>query len=50
VKCLSALPQFAEEMAKGTTFKTRGHWDAAGHAVVAQAIVRYLSDSGYVSH
>lgn len=49
VKCVSALPQFAEEMGKGATFKTRGHWDAAGHAVVAQAIARYLTDSGYVS-
>jgi hypothetical protein len=49
VKCLSAFPQFAEAMAKGATFKTRGHWDAAGHAVVAQAIARYLTDSGYVS-
>lgn len=48
VKCLSALPQFAQEMSKGATFKTRGHWDAAGHAVVAQAIARYLTDSGDV--
>ncbi|MEO8337585.1 MAG: SGNH/GDSL hydrolase family protein [bacterium] len=50
VKCTSAFPQFAEEMAKGVTFKTKGHWDGAGHAVVAQAIARYLTDSGYVRH
>jgi hypothetical protein len=48
VKCFSAFPQFAEETSKGATFKTKGHWDGAGHAVVAQAIARYLTDSGYV--
>ena len=48
LKCFSALPQFQEEIRKGTTFKTRGHWDPAGHAVVAKAIERYLSDSGFV--
>lgn len=50
VKCFSAMPQFAEAMSKGATFKTKGHWDGAGHAVVAQAIARYLTDSGYVKH
>ena len=48
LKCPSALPQFQEEIRKGTVFKTRGHWDPAGHAVVAHSIERYLSDSGYV--
>ena len=47
--CTSALPLFQEEMRKGVTFKTKGHWDAAGHAVVAPAIARFLLDSGFVA-
>ena len=47
VRCLSARPAFAEEIARGTTFKLRGHWDPAGHLVVAKATRRYLMAEGY---
>lgn len=48
LKCASALPPFHQAMRAGTTFKTRGHWDAAGHAVVAPAIAQFLTQSGLV--
>jgi hypothetical protein len=46
VRCFSTRPFFAEEMARGTTFKLTGHWDPAGHRVVAKAIRRYLMGEG----
>ena len=44
-KCFSTRPYFAEKMAKGETFKSRGHWEPAGHLVVAEAIKDYLVES-----
>jgi hypothetical protein len=37
-RCFSARPQFAAKIAKGQRFKSGGHWDPAGHMVVAEAI------------
>lgn len=48
-KCFSTRPYFAEKIAKGETFKSRGHWEPAGHRAVAEAIKRYLVDEGHVS-
>ena len=47
-KCFSTRPYFAEKIAKGETFKSRGHWEPAGHLAVAEAIKRYLVDEGHV--
>ncbi len=47
-KCFSTRPYFAEQIAKGATFKLRGHWDAAGHRTVAEAIKRYLVNEGLI--
>lgn len=47
-KCFSARPYFAAKIAQGETFKLGGHWEAAGHRTVAEAIKRYLIDEGYV--
>ncbi len=46
-KCFSTRPYFAEKMAKGETFKLKGHWEPAGHRTVAEAIKRYLIDGGH---
>jgi len=48
-KCFSARPNFAAKIAQGETFKTAGHWDAAGHRTVAEAIKDFLTVGGYVS-
>ena len=48
-KCFSTRPYFAEKIAAGETFKSRGHWEPAGHRAVAEAIKRYLVDEGHVS-
>ena len=47
-KCFSARPYFAEKIAKGETVKSKGHWDPAGHHIVAEAIKQYLVDAGYI--
>jgi hypothetical protein len=47
-KCFSARPYFAAKIAQGETFKSGGHWEAAGHRTVAEAIKHYLIDEGYV--
>jgi hypothetical protein len=47
-KCFSTRPYFAEKIAKGETFKVKGHWDPAGHHVVAEAIKQYLVDAGLI--
>jgi hypothetical protein len=47
-KCFSTRPYFAEKIARGETFKARGHWEPAGHLAVAEAIKRYLVDEGHV--
>jgi hypothetical protein len=47
--CFSTRPYFAEKIAQGETFKSRGHWEPAGHRTVAEAIKRYLVDEGYVT-
>ena len=44
-KCFSTRPHFAEKIAKGETFKSGGHWEPAGHLVVAEAIKNYLVES-----
>jgi hypothetical protein len=48
-KCFSTRPYFAEKIAQGETFKSRGHWEPAGHRTVAKAIKRYLVDEGHVT-
>ena len=48
-KCFSTRPYFVEKIAKGQRFKSGGHWDPAGHLVVAEAIKRYLVDEGYIA-
>ena len=48
-KCFSTRPYFAEKIAKGETFKSKGHWEPAGHLTVAQAIKHYLVDEGLVT-
>ena len=47
-KCFSTRPYFAEKIAKGETFKSRGHWEPAGHRTVAEALRNYLVDEGHV--
>ena len=49
-KCFSTRPYFAEKIAQGESFKSRGHWEAVGHLTVAEAIKRYLVDEGFVAH
>ena len=44
-KCFSTRPYFAAKIAKGETFKSGGHWEPAGHRVVAEAIKDYLVES-----
>jgi hypothetical protein len=48
-RCFSTRPQFAEKQMRGEAFKTSGHWEPAGHLVVAEAIKNYLIDEGYVT-
>ena len=48
-KCFSTRPYFAEKIAKGETFKSKGHWEPAGHLTVAQAIKHYLVEEGLVA-
>jgi hypothetical protein len=48
-KCFSTRPYFAEKIAQGASFKSRGHWEPAGHLAAAEAIKRYLVDQGYVA-
>jgi hypothetical protein len=48
-KCFSTRPYFAEKIARGESFKLRGHWEAAGHLTAAEAIKHYLVDEGFVA-
>lgn len=48
-RCFSTRPYFAEKIAQGKSFKSRGHWEAAGHLAVAEAIKKYLIDEGLVT-
>jgi hypothetical protein len=48
-RCFSARPQFAAKIAKGQRFKSGGHWDPAGHMVVAEAIRNHLEAEGYIA-
>jgi hypothetical protein len=48
-KCFSIRPYFAEKTAQGESFKSRGHWEAAGHLTAAEAIKNYLVDEGYIT-
>ena len=50
VHCLSTRPLFDQKVAAGQTFKLKGHWDPAGHVVVAEAIGRFLADSLHLQH
>jgi len=47
-KCFSTRPNFAEKIAEGMRFKAGGHWEPAGHMVVAEAIKHHLVSEGYV--
>jgi len=47
-KCFSTRPHFAEKIAEGMRFKAGGHWEPAGHMVVAEAIKHHLVSEGYV--
>jgi hypothetical protein len=44
VRCFSARPYFTDEAARGVRFRPTGHWEPAGHLVVAKAIRDYLTD------
>ena len=48
-KCFSTRPHFAQKIAEGTRFKAGGHWDPAGHMVVAEAIKQHLVSEGYIA-
>jgi hypothetical protein len=48
-QCLSTRPRFLEKAAGGETFKVAGHWDAAGHRAVAEALQRFLVRQGHLS-
>jgi len=48
-RCFSARPQFAAKIAKGERFKSGGHWDPAGHLVVAEAIRNHLEAEGFIA-
>jgi len=40
--CATARPHFQEQMRRGVTFRTEGHWGPAGHRAVAEAIHHVL--------
>jgi hypothetical protein len=48
-RCFSTRPRFAAKIAKGETFKPRGHWDPTAHLTVAEAIKNFLVDEGHIS-
>jgi hypothetical protein len=48
-RCFSTRPHFAEKIAEGKRFKTGGHWEPAGHLVVAEAIKHHLVSEGYIA-
>jgi len=48
-KCFSTRPSFAKKIAQGETFKMLGHWAAAGHRTVAEALAQYMVAEGYVT-
>ena len=48
-KCFSVRPYFTVRIAQGERFKSGGHWDPAGHKVVAEAIKDYLVNESYIS-
>jgi len=48
-RCFSARPQFTAKIEKGKCFKFGGHWDPAGHMVVAEAIRNHLEAEGYIA-
>ncbi len=47
-KCFSARPHFAEKIAQGERFKSGGHYEPAGHMVVAEAIKNDLVADGLI--
>ncbi|RJQ18468.1 MAG: hypothetical protein C4560_07265 [Nitrospiraceae bacterium] len=47
-KCMSTRQYFAEKISQKIIFKTKGHWGPEGHFTAAEAIKRYLVDSGYI--
>jgi hypothetical protein len=48
LRCLFLSGLFQEAVRKGVKFNRQGHWQANGHAIVAQAIKEYLLDSGLI--
>jgi len=49
VTCFSTRQEFAARLAKGATFKEKGHWGPAGHLAVAGSIKRYLENEGMIA-
>jgi len=41
--------QFTAKIEKGKCLKFGGHWDPAGHMVVAEAIRNHLEAEGYIA-
>ena len=48
-RCFSTRPLFAAKLAKGETFKPRGHWNPPAHLTVAEAIKNFLVNEGHIS-
>jgi hypothetical protein len=47
-RCFSTRPFFAQKLAKGETFKSKGHWGPEGHLTVAESLKHYLVDELHV--
>ena len=45
VRCLSSLQYFQDNIRKGNTLQTEGHWDAKEHRLAAEGIKEYLIDN-----
>lgn len=49
VKCFSARPRVRQRMEHGSPIKKKGHWDAEGHRVVAEAMRDFLTQAHLVA-
>jgi hypothetical protein len=47
-RCFSTRPFFAQKLAKGETFKSKGHWGPEGHLTIAESLEHYLVDELHV--
>ncbi len=47
VACILTRPAFVAAARRGEVFKRQGHWDAQGHAIIANAIQQYLVTNGW---